>query len=77
MCYKKTVEKINEEFDKILLEAEKYAIDTLNNHKKELKLIVAGLMNSGILSKKELDEILAGEPERLFKEARGDIFVNI
>lgn len=77
LCDKKTVEKINEEVDKILLEAEKYAIDTLNNHKKELKLIVAGLMNSGILSKKELDEILAGEPERLFKEARGDIFVNI
>ena len=77
LCDKKTVEKINEEVDKILLEAEKYATVILNNHKKELGLIVEGLMQNGILSKKELDEILAGETERLFKEARGDIFVNI
>lgn len=76
LCDNKTIEKINHEIDKILEEAEEYATNTLNNHKKELELIVEGLMKYGILSKKDLDEILVTDNEGLFKKARGSILVN-
>ena len=84
LCDNKTIEKINHEIDKInkeidgiLVEAEKYATNTLNNHKTELKLIVEGLMQNGILSKKDLDEILTEDKGGLFiKKAIGSILIN-
>ena len=76
LCDKNTIENINQEIDKILEEAETYATDTLNKHKKELELIVDGLMQNGILSKKDLDEILTEDKGGLFKKAIGSILVN-
>ena len=77
LCDNTKVQEINKEIDGILVEAEKYATNTLNNHKKELKLIVEGLMQNGILSKKDLDEILTEDKGGLFiKKAIGSILIN-
>lgn len=77
LCDKNTIENINQEIDKILEEAETYATDTLNKHKKELEQIVDGLMQNGILSKKDLDEILTEDKGGLFiKKAIGSILVS-
>ncbi len=77
LCDKNTIENINQEIDKILEEAENYATDTLNKHKKELDLIADGLMEYGILSKKDLYKILTEDEGGLFiKKAIGNLFVN-
>lgn len=77
LCDKNTIKNINQEIDGILVEAEKYATNTLNNHKKELELIVEGLKHNGILSKKDLDKILTENKGGLFiKKAIGSILIN-
>ena len=77
LCDNTKVQEINKEIDGILVEAEKYATGILNNHKKELELIVEGLMQNGILSKKDLDEILTEDKGGLFiKKAIGSILIN-
>ena len=77
LCDNTKVQEINKEIDGILVEAEKYATVILNNHKKELELIVEGLMQNGILSKKDLDKILTENKGGLFiKKAIGSILIN-
>ena len=77
LCDNTKVQEINQEIDKILEEAENYATDTLNKHKKELDLIADGLMEYGILSKKDLYKILTEDEGGLFiKKAIGSILIN-
>ena len=50
-------EKISSEMDEILTEAKKYADSILAKHEAELEMLVEELMQKGILSQVELEEI--------------------
>ena len=49
------LEIINKEIDKILDEAEEYAVEILQDNKDSLEMLVSGLLEKGILSKVDLD----------------------
>ena len=49
------MEIINKEIDKILDEAEEYAVEILQDNKDSLEMLVSGLLEKGILSKVDLD----------------------
>ena len=51
------IEKISSEMDEILTEAKKYADSILAKHEAELEMLVEELMQKGILSQVELEEI--------------------
>lgn len=51
------IEKISQEMDEILKEAKKYADNILNQHRAELEILVEELMEKGILSRVELEQI--------------------
>ena len=51
------VNKINAEVNKILEEADEYAGKVLKEHQKELEILVDALIEKGILSSKEIEEV--------------------
>ena len=51
------VNSINEEVNKILKDADKYAEKILKEHQKELEILVDALIEKGILSSKEIEEV--------------------
>ena len=57
MCSEKTVDKVNEQIDKIIAKAYKRAEEILTENEVYLKKLVTQLMKKGILSKKDLDRI--------------------
>lgn len=56
------IEKISSEMDKILKEAGEYADKLLSEHRTELEMLVNELMEKGILSRTELEQIFKKQP---------------
>ena len=57
MYSEEVINKINSEVDKILSEAKEYADKLLKEHQKELEMLVDALMEKGILSNNEIEEV--------------------
>ena len=57
MYSEEVINKINFEVDNILSEAKEYADKLLKEHQKELEMLVDALMEKGILSNNEIEEV--------------------